>query len=192
MQTEPPSSPGPGAGSLPPPGWYVDPAGAWRWWDGTAWGAPAAPAAPGTSTSRTLAILSHLGMLLGGFVLPLVIYLTADRRDRFLRHHASEGLNFTLTVTAAVLAAFALLFGAFVVGAVGASGGSDAGFFAFFGGFFLVWAVVMALQVGGLILGIVGAVKANQGEWWRYPVCIRFVKGAVDPATDGDLGTPVA
>ena len=166
----------------------MDPTGAWRWWDGRAWGAAAAMA---PTTNRTLAVLSHLGSLLGGFLVPLIIYLTADKRDRYLRHHAAEGLNFQLTLLVGVGVAFLAMFGAFALGALGASSGEGAGFAAFFGGFFLVWLLIMVLSFGGMVLGIVGAVRANQGVWWRYPVCIRFVKGAVDPEAEGGLGVPV-
>lgn len=78
----------------PPPGWYVDPSGGSRWWDGTGWG-PTAPDRPGGggSNSRTLATLAHLGAVFGSFVVPLVIYLSADPRDRYVRHHAREGLG---------------------------------------------------------------------------------------------------
>ena len=170
-----------------PPGWYVDPTGAWRWWDGSTWGlAAAAPPSP----NRSLAVLSHLGSVLGGFLLPLVIYLTADRRDRFLRHHAAEGLNFQLTLLLGVGLAVVAMFGAFFLGILGASGGGT-GAFAFFGGFFVVWLLIMALSFGGIVLGILGAVRANQGVWWRYPVCIRFVRGADGTGDEGGPGIPV-
>jgi uncharacterized Tic20 family protein len=28
----------------------------------------------------------------------------------------------------------------------------------------------------GLVLGIMGAMEANQGKWYRYPMTIRFIK----------------
>ncbi len=42
---------------------------------------------------KTLAILSHLGPILGGFVLPLVLFLVAKDKP-YVRHHACEALNF--------------------------------------------------------------------------------------------------
>jgi uncharacterized Tic20 family protein len=29
------------------------------------------------------------------------------------------------------------------------------------------------------VLQIIGAVKANAGEWWRYPINLRLVPGAL-------------
>ena len=31
---------------------------------------------------------------------------------------------------------------------------------------------------GALALSIVGMIRASRREWWRYPVNIRFVRGA--------------
>jgi len=172
---------------MPPPGWYADPTGALRWWDGQHWGPAAPPVAGGVSASNTkaLATLSHLGNLLGGFVLPLVIFLTADKRDRYLRHHAAEGLNFQITFGLVWLGGF-LLFFVFGFGGVALAGDSSGVGAAFGIVFVLFWLLMMATMVASWVLGILGAVRASQGVWWRYPVCVRFVKvgreGAAGPA----------
>ena len=172
---------------LPPPGWYPDPYGQPRWWDGTAWGAaaptgPSGPPGSSPSNTRTLAVLSHLGFLFGGFLLPLVIYLTADRGDRFLRHHASEALNFQLTFMVAWLGGFAVMFGV-VFGGIGLASGSgdSAGGAVVAIGFVLMWVLLLGAVAVSWGFGILGAMRANQGRWWRYPVCIRLVPGAADP-----------
>jgi uncharacterized Tic20 family protein len=41
---------------------------------------------------------------------------------------------------------------------------------------FLLLPVVL---IGGIVLQIIGAVKANAGEWWRYPINLRLVPGAL-------------
>ncbi len=127
---------------------------------GAAYGAPGY-GAPGRSDGRTLAMLAHLGAFVGGFIVPLVIYLTAGKDDAFVRHHASESLNFQLTYLTVFL-------GGFVIGLV------TLGI-----GFLVVFPLLLIVAVGHIVFAIMGAVKANQGEWWRYPVNIRFVKGAV-------------
>ena len=173
-----------------PPGWYADPVGVLRWWDGQHWG-PAAgelpPAGPFTAPpNKTLAILSHLGPVLGGFILPLVIYLAADRNDRYVHHHASEGLNFQLTFMIAWFAGFALVFVGFSgLAATSASGGGGAvlgvGFFGLFFGMF-------ALMALSWVFAIIGAIQASKGTWWRYPICIRFVKGVAPKDTPALIG----
>jgi TM2 domain-containing membrane protein YozV len=49
----------------PPPGWYPDPSGLQRWWDGSAWGvyAPAQAARPAKDTG----VAYLLAIFLGGF-----------------------------------------------------------------------------------------------------------------------------
>jgi uncharacterized Tic20 family protein len=151
---------GPSPTSSAPPGWYPDGAGRQRWWDGAQWGAYAPATTPsggpgGGTDPRTLAMLAHLLGLLTGFVGPLVIYLVNGEKDLFVRHHAAEALNFQITLTiAAVGSALAMLL---LIG-------------------FLLLPVVL---IGGIVLQIIGAVKANAGEWWRYPINLRLVPGAL-------------
>ena len=115
------------------PGWYPDQAGYVRWWDGQAWGPVAAPPGPPPppQPNKAMAILSHLGPVVGGFILPLVLYLVTDPRDLYTRHHASEGLNFSLTIMIGWVAAFVVFFVAIIGGAAVAgasSGAAGAGF----------------------------------------------------------------
>lgn len=171
---------GPGVAGEPqiPPAWYPDGTGHLRWWDGRQWG-PWAPApASGALTpvdERTWALLAHLGIVVGGFVVPLVVRYAFKDRSRFVLHHATEALNFQITtMVAGVLATFA----AFAILAV--SAGTDSAWALLF--LPLVLLVVFA-PIG---LSILGAVRAHQGAWWRYPCNVRLVRGAVaaheDPA----------
>ena len=79
-----------------PPGWYATEQG-WRWWDGFAWGVLAPPPVPDEESGKTLAILTHLGVVFGGFIVPLVIYLTEGKKNAFVRDHSREALNFQIT-----------------------------------------------------------------------------------------------
>lgn len=150
---------GPPPGSTAPAGWYPDDAGRQRWWDGTQWGAYAPDTTPpggtGGADPRSLAMLAHLLGLLTGFVGPLVIYLVNGEKNSFVRHHAAESLNFQITLTIAALGSVLAML--ILVG-------------------FLLLPVVV---IGGIVLQIIGAVKANAGEWWRYPVNLRLVPGAL-------------
>ena len=169
----PPPPPRPAAGI--PPGWYHDGVGL-RWWDGAAWG-PAAPV-QANSDDRTLATLSHGGVLVGGFILPLVMYLIADDEQRpETRWHAREALNFQLTFLAAYLASFILFFvGLGFSGAFGAAG-SEAGAGVGFGISFIVFfGVVFSAVIANIVFSVMGALRANKGIRWRYPIRIPFVK----------------
>lgn len=149
-----------------PPGWYPDPTGTQRWWDGEQWTVytpPAGPVGPttGAPDPRSLALLAYLGTFIAGLLVPLVIWLTSGRTDPFVRHHALEALNFQLTMLVIGFGGMAV----FVVGLVT----------------IVVPIAVFALLMVGWVLAIVwtimGAVAAYRGEWWTYPWNIRFLKG---------------
>lgn len=162
---------------LPPAGWYHD-GTTMRWWDGTSWGpvAPAgsfgsAPADP-VRDGSTLAVLCHVGQIFAGIVLALVIRLTEGKKNEYVRHHSTEALNFQLTFLIIWIGGIVATIG----GVVAFAGTADDGdgsplillpFLALFGVFGV-----------GIVFAITGAVRASQGQWWRYPISIRFVRGA--------------
>lgn len=152
------------------PGWYPDPGGspAHRYWDGTRWtdalSSAIPPAGPhiARDDSRNFALAAHLSALLSlfvgfPFVGPLVIWLVR-KDDPHVRRHAAEALNFNLSIMlyAAVIAVVGLLLLIVLVG-------------------ILVWLLLIGLGIVWVVLVIVAAVKAGQGEEYRYPLTIRFV-----------------
>ena len=147
-----------------PPGWYPDPQvpGRHRWWDGAQWGpdAPVAqpygsPAVASGTDERSLAILTHVLGIFTGFLGPLGIYLVAKPEQQYARHHAAESLNFQLTMLIGWVAVWVLAF-------------------------VLIGFILMpVLWIGALVFEIMAAVAASRGEWYRYPINIRMVAGAV-------------
>jgi uncharacterized Tic20 family protein len=117
-----------------------------------------------------LAVLSHFGFFACWFVLPLVIRITGGKDNAFVRHHATEALNFM--ITASIAYGIGIL--VWIVG-VAAMAASDGGGGA---GILFVWPVVWLVQLAVLGFSIMAAVRASQGVWWRYPISIRFVRGA--------------
>lgn len=147
----------------PPPGWYFDGVGQ-RWWDGAAWG-PAAPsrAVLDEERGRALAVFANLGFVGMWFVLPLVIRV-AGRDNPFVKHHASEALNFQIL--------FGIIWNAALL--PGVLSGSP-----FSRGAFIGLAIALSALLANLVLSVVGAVRASRGEGFRYPVNLRLVRGAV-------------
>jgi uncharacterized protein len=117
---------------------------------------------------RTWAMFAHIGAIIAGFLLglsflgPLVVMLTQGTKSAFVRRHAVESLNFQLTVLIALIAGSV----ASVVLLVVTLGLGLLVFIpVFFAGF-----------IAALIFTVIGGVKANNGEDYRYPVNIRMVK----------------
>ncbi|HSK25304.1 MAG TPA: DUF4870 domain-containing protein [Jiangellales bacterium] len=151
---QPPGQPASG-GPPPGPAYGGPPSGQ------PAYGGPPRPGAPAPlapDQERTWGLVAHLsafaGSLVGGltFLGPLIVMLTMGERSPFVRRHAVEALNFNLSVL--IYALVSLLTLLVLIG------------------FVLLPLVVVAWAV----LTIVAAVKANQGEEYRYPFTIRFVK----------------
>lgn len=114
---------------------------------------PAVPE-PVPSESRGWATAAHLIPLIGlGFIAPLVIWLMKRDEDPFVEYHAREALNFQITMIIYVLGSIALL--AVLIG-------------------FVLLPVVM---VFALVVMIIAGVKAANGEFYRYPLTLRFVTG---------------
>lgn len=152
----------------------------------------AKPPAPATAEERTPAIIMHLSPLadfllptLGSLIGPLVAWLAYRDRSASLDAVGKEVLNFRLSMWlyGAVITAigFALFGLGLLGGAVGAAAGSpDTGAFAFMGsffGFFLVFLPVLAvMSFIPLIFMLIAVSRASNGENYRYPLTIRFLK----------------
>ena len=155
----------------PQPGWYPDPevAGGQRYWDGAQWTENRAPAAQAAAPvaynqeARQWAMFAHLSalaaMVIGlNFLGPLIIWAIKKDEDAYVRAHATEALNFNLSV-----------FLYFVVGGIA----TFVLILVLIG--ILLIPVLMALGVAWIVLAIMAGLKANRGEFYRYPATIRFI-----------------
>jgi uncharacterized protein len=116
-----------------------------------AYGAPSVPSPLSPADEKLWATLIHLGGLFFGFLAPLIGYLVLKDRGPFVRARAATALNFQLTLLIA-----------YVVGSI---------LTVVLIGFF----ILAAVWVLNVVFCIVAAVKANRGEWYRYPLTITFV-----------------
>ncbi len=106
---------------------------------------------------RLWGMLAHLlsfvaAYLFLGFVAPLIVLLVFGQRSPFVRANAVESLNFNLTW---------LLYG--IVGVILA--------------FLLIGIpILIVLGIAYLALVVIASVRANNGEVYRYPATIRFIR----------------
>jgi uncharacterized protein len=135
-----------------------------------------------TASERQWAALAHAGALalalltswtagFAGMLAAIAVYLLKKDESAFVAAHAREAFNFNLSMflyTCAVVVAGALLIGATVLTlGIGIIVTLPAGL--------LLLALVAVLAVVWLVCSIIAAVKAWNGEDYRYPVTIRLL-----------------
>ncbi len=172
--------PGEGGPAAYPPGWYVDPTGTTRWWDGATW--QAAPAAAPDPSSPAIGALAHLSLLLSlGLVVPLVLWAIMRDKDRSVRAHAAEAANFHITMLVAAIPGVLVYFLGFASlvttgtrSPTGRSGAPPPDMLPLLLG--MGWLVLVA----GLafVCALIAGVRAAQRRFWRYPVSLRLIDKA--------------
>lgn len=128
--------------------------------------APAGPAVPLTQAEdKQWAMFAHFGGIL--WLLPsLIIYLVFKERGAFTRQESKEALNWQITFAGSFIILSILLS---ILSAV----------LIFSGGFAIIgllsWLPGL-LYLLNLIFSIMGGMKVNSGQAYRYPVSLRLIK----------------
>lgn len=151
-------TPLPAPGTVPPPPGEREPAGAEgdplpSDEEGGTQSAESRHWAVGAHLSALIALVTGLPSLVG----PLVVWLLKREGDAFVEAHAREALNFNLSLLVYVLAA---------IGAVIASLGLAV---------LVLLPLALVAFVGWLIVIVVAAGRAGNGQYYRYPLTIRFL-----------------
>jgi uncharacterized Tic20 family protein len=136
---------------------------------------------PRDQNVRTWSMLCHLSALAGlfwwpGSVLgPLIVWQIKKNELPEIDPHGKEALNFQLTILIIYFIARIILLsilGAAAFG-LGLLWGSP---LAFFGGGFGILSILGIINLVAIILAVIAGIKANNGESYKYPFSIRFVK----------------
>ncbi|OIH94941.1 MULTISPECIES: DUF4870 domain-containing protein [unclassified Curtobacterium] len=101
---------------------------------------------------RLWATLTHVGAIFSNFIVPLVAYLVLRDRGQFVREHTRNALNFHITMGIAYLVSSILIF--VLIGLV----------------------LLPIVAVVTIVFSIIAAIAANQGQLYRYPLAIEFIK----------------
>jgi uncharacterized Tic20 family protein len=118
---------------------------------------PAAGGAPSTD-ERQWGMFSHLAALIGflipfGNLLgPLIVWQMKKNEMPFVDDQGKESLNFQITVSIAVFVCILLMV------------------------IFIGILLLPIVGIGALVLTVIGALKANNGERYRYPIALRLIK----------------
>lgn len=119
---------------------------------------PYSPAPMSDSDARMWAMLTHLSSLTGLFTVigvlagPIIVWQIQKDKSAFIDHHGKEAVNFNITI--AIAAGVASLLFLVLIG----------------------FALILVVGAVWLIFTIIAALKANNGEYYRYPLTIRFIK----------------
>ncbi len=126
------------------------------------------PATGLTAEEKQWGMFAHLSAVVAiclgglGFVGPLIIWLIKRSQMNFVDDQGKESLNFQLNILGAGV----------VLGILGV----PLGFLTFGLGLFLLFPLLAALAVYAIVMPILGAVRANAGQAYRYPYIIRVIE----------------
>lgn len=107
---------------------------------------------------KNWAMLIHLSIFSGylvpfaGLVVPILIWQLKKNEFPSIDAHGKMVMNFILSMLIYGVICFALCF------------------------VFIGFPLLFALSIAGIVLPIIGAIKANDGILWNYPLMIQFFK----------------
>ena len=115
--------------------------------------------------SRMWAMFCHLAGLAGfvipvvisGIIAPLIVWQVKKDEHPFIDEHGKEAVNFQISISLYMVIGIV----ACLVTCIGAV---------------LIPFLAVALGIFDLVFLLIAALKANNGEHYRYPICIRFIK----------------
>lgn len=97
-------------------------------------------------------ILVHLGGIFFNFLPALIGFVVLKDRGPFVRQHTGTALNFQITLVIA-----------YAVGAVTTL-------------LLIGFLILAAAYIANIVFSILAAVAANKGEYYEYPLAIKFIK----------------
>ena len=115
---------------------------------------PPAPTGAPPEDQRTLALITHLSGIVLGFIVPLIIWLVnKDQQGKdFINDQSKEALNFQITLL--IVYVIGIVLSIILIGAL----------------------INFAAWIACIVFSIIGGLKANSGEAYRYPFAIRLIK----------------
>lgn len=117
---------------------------------------------------RTMALLSHLSLILGGILLPLIIWATQKDKSQFVRFHSLQSIFFHLSLAAVIIFFvffFVIIFFASGLGIANLNSSGNSELPAFFVVLIIAfYAFIILLVFGAIAYSIYLALKAYKGE----------------------------
>jgi uncharacterized membrane protein len=108
---------------------------------------------PVTDDDERWAVPAYIGIFVGGFVAPAIVYAARARTSPFVRFHAAQALNLFIAMAACNLVAVGILVAT---------------------ARFSVLPIIMLLLAAEAFCVIRAAIGANRCEWYRLPPVIAW------------------
>ncbi|WP_306643828.1 DUF4870 domain-containing protein [Sanyastnella coralliicola] len=106
---------------------------------------------PPSQDEKTVALLAHIGTLIGAWIVPLVIWLVKKDESDFIARHAKESLNFQISVM--IYMVVCIILAVIVIGVF----------------------LAIALGIAAFVFVILATIAASGGKDYKYPMTIRFI-----------------
>lgn len=143
-----------------------------------------------TQTEQNNALLVHLssfGSLLipfGSIILPIILWQAMKKDSEYVDYHGKQAVNFNISFFIYNIIAFVLFFGSsigvLISSALEAENATNiqdlSGTLFSVGGIITALIALSILNLIKLIFIIIAAIKAAQGEKYKYPLSIPFIK----------------
>ncbi|WP_344082133.1 DUF4870 domain-containing protein [Luedemannella helvata] len=118
------------------------------------------PAGYANNDEKTWALVAHFGGAAGaligtgcaGWIAPLIALLAKGNESPAVRQHAVAALNFQILVS--IVGIIGWITTCILIG-------------------FVIWLAAMAV---GIIFGVLAGLKANEGQFYKYPISVPLVK----------------
>lgn len=98
---------------------------------------------------KTASVLVHVISIFFEVLAPIIAYVTLRDKGPFINHNTKESINFAITVL--------IIYGLFAISIVG-------------------WLIFWVIPIYSTVFRLIAAVKSSQGEFYKYPLTIRFIK----------------
>jgi uncharacterized Tic20 family protein len=135
-----------------------------------------------TNEEKTLSMICHLSTIMGGIILPIIIWAVQKEKSQFTRFHSLQAIWFHVLYFAVIIIFVFLFIGLVFIGLIGGgmmgAGGKDPG--AEMSVFAIVVVIAFYIALFGLIIGVIAysiymAVKTYKGELIKYPIVGKII-----------------
>ncbi len=141
------------------------------------------------NNENTNAFLIHVSSFagylfpLGSIITPLILWQTQKEKSQFLDEHGKEAVNFNISFSLYIFILSASFFTFFIRRIFNILHRLDSGNFSYdftFNGigfdFLGIFSLVGLVSIIKIALIIIASTKANNGEHYKYPFIIKFIK----------------